>query len=32
MRSATTATAAISLSPALTIAPIAEASAHWPCG
>ena len=30
--SATTATALISLSPAATIAPMADASAHWPWG
>jgi hypothetical protein len=30
--SATTATALISRSPAATIAPMADASAHWPCG
>jgi hypothetical protein len=29
---ATTATSAIRRSPAATMAPIAEASAHWPCG
>ena len=32
IRSATTATAAISRSPAATSAPIADASAHWLCG